>query len=101
MNYLKVAPKYGANGQPDIADFTKQLSDAIARQTDPYAQARIAHLFGAGGLVTMLRAGSVDVSQRMTKAARYAAVMDSEGVTNASRLWVKASFKSSSSTGLR
>ena len=89
MNQLGIAPKYDANGQPDITDFTKQLSDTIARQKDPMTQARIASMFGASGMLTMLRAGSGEVGSRMTAAGKYAAVMDDKGVSDATRLWNK------------
>ncbi len=76
MGLLGVGLKRMANGAVDTEKAMGDLADAIARQTNPQTQARIAQMFGVEAILPMLRKGRKEWEAYIEKMERLGAVSE-------------------------
>lgn len=89
LNQLGLSMRLKADGSADASAEMLDLSDAIAKKTDPQTQARIADLSGLGAALPMLRQGRAAVQAAMDDAAKHAAIRTPDDVAAGTRLYGK------------
>lgn len=76
LNTLGIATRRTASGAVDAEAALGDLADAIAKQTNPQTQARIAQMFGVQPLLPMLRKGRAGWSAYIKDIERLGAVSE-------------------------
>ncbi|WP_146207982.1 transglycosylase SLT domain-containing protein [Azospirillum sp. TSH64] len=76
LNSLGIATRRTASGAVDAEAALGDLADAIAKQTNPQTQARIAGMFGVQALLPMLRKGRAGWSAYIKEVERLANVSE-------------------------
>ena len=90
LNQLGIGIKRTKDGSVDVDGMTASLSDAIARQKDPYTQARIANMFGIPqAALPALRQGSGVLRAQGEDFAKYGGMVSADDVGMARREYGK------------
>ncbi len=90
LNQLGIGIKRDSSGQVNVAGMAAALSDAIARQKDPYTQARIANMFGVpAAALPAFRQGFPTLRAQGNDFAAHGAVVSGQGVALGGRLYTK------------